>query len=290
MAPVIEHLKSIGVTAVELLPCQSFVSEQFLRDRGLRNYWGYNPLAWFAPANEYAVRDAVAEFKTMVKALHAAGIEVILDVVFNHTAEGNELGPLLSLRGIDNAVYYRLMQQDKRLLRKSHRLRQHRQLRAPAGSHPDHRLPQILGRGHARRRVPIRSGDGAGARGQRFQRALRLLQVAARRTRARLCQVDRGALGRGLGRIPARQIPAGLVGMERPLSRCGARVLAPRRRQDRRVRGEIRRFERPIPAQRPQADRRHQFPDGARWLHAVRSRVLQREAQRGQSRWQFRRP
>jgi isoamylase len=114
VAPVIEHLKSIGVTAVELLPCQSFVSEQFLRDRHLRNYWGYNSVAWFSPANDYALRDAVIEFKTMVKALHAAGIEVILDVVFNHTAEGNEAGPLFSWRGIDNAVYYRLMPQDRR--------------------------------------------------------------------------------------------------------------------------------------------------------------------------------
>jgi isoamylase len=111
---VIEHLKAIGVTAVELLPCQSFVSEQFLRERSLRNYWGYNSIAWFSPANEYAVHDAVVEFKTMVKALHAAGIEVILDIVFNHTAEGNEGGPLLSLRGIDNSVYYRLTPQDKR--------------------------------------------------------------------------------------------------------------------------------------------------------------------------------
>jgi isoamylase len=114
VAPVIEHLKSVGVTAVELLPCQSFVSEQFLRDRGLRNYWGYNSVAWFSPANDYALHDAVVEFKTMVKALHAAGIEVILDVVFNHTAEGNEAGPLLSWRGIDNSVYYRLMPQDPR--------------------------------------------------------------------------------------------------------------------------------------------------------------------------------
>ena len=109
VAPVIEHLKSLGVTTVELLPCQSFVSEQFLLDRKLSNYWGYNSIAWFAPANEYAVDDAVVEFKTMVRALHAAGIEVLLDVVFNHTAEGNETGPLLSLRGIDNSVYYRLM-------------------------------------------------------------------------------------------------------------------------------------------------------------------------------------
>jgi len=112
-APVIEHLKSIGVTAVELLPCQSFWSEAFLLERGLKNYWGYNPVAWFSPANEYAVNDAVVEFKTMVKALHQAGIEVILDVVFNHTAEGNETGPLLCLKGVDNSVYYRLMQ-DKR--------------------------------------------------------------------------------------------------------------------------------------------------------------------------------
>lgn len=112
--PVIEHLKSLGVTAVELLPCQAYVSEQFLLDRNLRNYWGYNPVAWFAPANEYAVDDAVLEFKTMVRALHACGIEVILDVVFNHTAEGNETGPLLSLRGIDNSVYYRLDPADLR--------------------------------------------------------------------------------------------------------------------------------------------------------------------------------
>jgi isoamylase len=114
VAPVIEHLKSIGVTAVELLPCQSFVSEPFLPERKLTNYWGYNPVAWFAPANEYAVDDAVVEFKTMVRALHSAGIEVILDMVFNHTAEGNETGPLLSFRGIDNPVYYRLNPADLR--------------------------------------------------------------------------------------------------------------------------------------------------------------------------------
>jgi glycogen operon protein len=119
VSPVIEHLKSVGVTAVELLPCQSFVSEQFLLDRKLSNYWGYNQIAWFSPANEYAVSNAVVEFKTMVKALHAAGIEVILDVVFNHTAEGNEAGPLLSLRGIDNSVYYRLTPQDKRFYENS---------------------------------------------------------------------------------------------------------------------------------------------------------------------------
>ncbi len=107
--PVLDHLRYIGVTAVELLPCHSFVSEAFLSRRGLVNYWGYNPVAWFSPANEYAIDDAVVEFKTMVKALHAAGLEVILDVVFNHTAEGDETGPVLNFKGIDNAVYYRLL-------------------------------------------------------------------------------------------------------------------------------------------------------------------------------------
>jgi len=111
--PVIEHLKSIGVTAVELLPCHAFVSEQFLVDRQSSNYWGYNSVSWFAPANEFAVDDAVLEFKAMVRALHAAKLEVILDVVFNHTAEGNEHGPVYNLKGIDNAVYYRLLP-DKR--------------------------------------------------------------------------------------------------------------------------------------------------------------------------------
>ena len=113
-APVIEHLQSLHVTAVELLPVQAFMSEGFLSERGLSNYWGYNPLAWFAPAAQYALADPVREFKGMVKALHAAGIEVILDVVFNHTAEGNEAGPTLSLRGLDNAVYYRLLREDRR--------------------------------------------------------------------------------------------------------------------------------------------------------------------------------
>jgi glycogen operon protein len=105
---VIDHLQWLGVTTIELMPCQAFVSERFLVERGLSNYWGYNPLAWFAPDARYAVEDPVVEFKTMVRALHDAGFEVVLDVVFNHTAEGNEHGPTLSLRGFDNSLYYRL--------------------------------------------------------------------------------------------------------------------------------------------------------------------------------------
>src|SRR5581483_9529058 len=113
----IEHLTRLGVTAVELLPVHQFVHDAYLTERGLRNYWGYNSIAFFAPHNEYAQGqrgEQVAEFKAMVRALHAADIEVILDVVYNHTAEGNNLGPMLSFKGIDNAAYYRLVPDDRR--------------------------------------------------------------------------------------------------------------------------------------------------------------------------------
>ncbi|QMU70553.1 glycogen debranching protein GlgX [Streptacidiphilus sp. P02-A3a] len=113
---VVEHLTSLGVTAVELMPVHQFTQDGFLRERGLSNYWGYNSIGFFAPHNGYASTgtrgEQVGEFKSMVKALHAAGIEVILDVVFNHTAEGSDLGPTLCFRGIDNAAYYRLVDGD----------------------------------------------------------------------------------------------------------------------------------------------------------------------------------
>jgi glycogen operon protein len=110
---VLDYLRRLGITTVELMPVQSFVSEEFLVQKGLSNYWGYNPLAWFAPDARYAIADPVVEFKTMVRALHDAGLEVVLDVVFNHTAEGNELGPTLSLRGFDNQNFYRLSHQNR---------------------------------------------------------------------------------------------------------------------------------------------------------------------------------
>ncbi len=116
--PVIDHLTSIGVTAVELMPVHQFVHDYRLDQDGLRNYWGYNSIAYLAPHNEYAVYgeqgQQVQEFKQMVKSLHRAGIEVILDVVYNHTAEGNDGGPVLSLKGADNAAYYRLNPDDRR--------------------------------------------------------------------------------------------------------------------------------------------------------------------------------
>ncbi|HKS30450.1 MAG TPA: glycogen debranching protein GlgX [Pyrinomonadaceae bacterium] len=115
---VIEYLLSLGVTAVELLPVHQFVSGKHLTDRGLTNYWGYNSIAFLAPDVRYSssgnMGQQVAEFKTMIKTLHREGIEVILDVVYNHTGEGNHMGPTLSFRGIDNAAYYRLVGDDPR--------------------------------------------------------------------------------------------------------------------------------------------------------------------------------
>src|SRR5690606_32296695 len=113
---VVEHLKALGITAIELMPVHQFLHDRTLLDQGLRNYWGYNSFGYLAPHNEYAASPrggaAVTEFKAMVRALHAEGIEVILDVVYNHTGEGNHLGPTISFRGIDNAAYYRLLEDD----------------------------------------------------------------------------------------------------------------------------------------------------------------------------------
>ena len=114
---VVEHLVGLGVTAVELLPVHQFVSEHHLVEQGLTNYWGYNSIAYFAPHRDFASMPgerAVTEFKHMVRTLHEAGIEVILDVVYNHTAEGNHLGPTLNLKGFDNPGYYRLVEDDPR--------------------------------------------------------------------------------------------------------------------------------------------------------------------------------
>jgi isoamylase len=108
------YLRSLGITSAELLPIHAFVDDSYLAEKGLRNYWGYNSLAFFAPEPRYSRSPLASEFKAMVNQFHAHGIEVILDVVYNHTAEGNELGPTLSFKGIDNASYYRLLPDQKR--------------------------------------------------------------------------------------------------------------------------------------------------------------------------------
>ena len=112
--PIIAHLRSLGVTTVELLPIHHSITARSLAERGLTNYWGYDSIGFFAPDVRFAVKDPVSEFKTMVRTLHAAGLEVILDVVYNHTPEGNHLGPTLAFKGIDNSAYYRLVHDDER--------------------------------------------------------------------------------------------------------------------------------------------------------------------------------
>ena len=114
---VIEYLKKLGITAIELMPIHQFVNDPFLQEKGLNNYWGYNTIGFFAPHNAYSSQgqrgEQVNEFRAMIKEFHAAGIEVILDVVYNHTAEGNHMGPTLSFKGIDNQAYYRLVDNDQ---------------------------------------------------------------------------------------------------------------------------------------------------------------------------------
>ncbi len=111
---VIDHLVRLGITTIELLPVHGFVDDRFLTEKGLRNFWGYNTLAFFAPEPRYLSEGGHVEFRAAVKTLHEAGIEVVLDVVYNHTAEGNQMGPTLSFRGIDNAAYYRLSPENPR--------------------------------------------------------------------------------------------------------------------------------------------------------------------------------
>lgn len=113
-APAIEHLKRLGVTAVELMPTHTFIDDRHLLEKGLHNYWGYNSIGFFAPDARYSASGHLNEFKTMVKRFHSEGIEVILDVVYNHTGEGNHMGPTLCFRGIDNCAYYRVSPEDNR--------------------------------------------------------------------------------------------------------------------------------------------------------------------------------
>ena len=165
--PIIDHLLSLGVTAIELLPVHHFVTERRLAEMGLVNYWGYDTIGFFAPDVRYAtggLGQQVAEFKSMVKRFHRAGIEVILDVVYNHTAEGNHLGPTLSFRGIDNSAYYRLDPGGPPLL---HRLHRHAATRWTSGIPARMQLVMDSLRywvdDHARGRVPLRPRAGARA-------------------------------------------------------------------------------------------------------------------------------
>ena len=275
------------------MPVHQFVQDDTLQQKGLRNYWGYNTIGFFAPHNEYAsdttAGQHVQEFKGMVRALHEAGIEVILDVVYNHTAEGNHLGPTLSFKGIDNRTYYRLVEDDK----------QYYMDYTGTGNTLNVRTPQSLQliMDSLRYWVTEMHVDGF-----RFD----LASTLARELHAvdRLAdllrpgppgpgrqpgEADRRAVGRRRGRLPGRQLPGPVDRVERQVPRHRPRLLARRGRHRRRVRQPDHRLGRPLPALRTASGREHQLRHRARRLHAQRPRLLQREAQRGQRRGQQRR-
>ena len=226
----IAHLTSLGVTAVELLPIHHIADEHHLVEKGLTNYWGYSSIGYLAPHALYAATgtrgEQVREFKGMVKALHRAGIEVILDVVYNHTAEGNQLGPMLGFKGVDNASYYRLMPDDPRHYMDFTGHREQPQPGAPERPAADHGLAPLLGGRLPRGRLPLRPRLGARARVLRRRPALRVLRRHPPGPGALAGEADRRAVGRRPWRLPGRQLPDPLDRMERHLPRLRSRLLA----------------------------------------------------------------
>ena len=191
------------------MPVQAFFDDRYLVEKGSSNYWGYNTIAYFAPAPRYAsVLGDVHEFKVMVHRLHEAGIEVILDVVYNHTAEGNHLGPTLSFRGIDNAELLSPGRRSALLLRHDGR-RQHAPFRPSAGHADGHRLTALLGRDLPCRRLPLRSRDRARPRAAKLRSGLVLLQCPPPGPGAVPGEDDRRAVGPWRERLSARQLPPG---------------------------------------------------------------------------------
>ena len=251
---IIEHLKSLGINAIELMPVHHFANDSTLIDKGLSNYWGYNTIGFFAPDAKYSASanpgGQVQEFKAMVRALHEADIEVILDVVYNHTAEGNHLGPdAVDARDRQR----RLLPAGRRrqaLLHGLHRHRQQPQRRPPALAAADHGLAAVLGHRDARRRFPVRPRLDAGPRVLRRRPAVDVLRTRATGSDRQPGQADRRAVGRRPRRLSGRQLPAAVDGVERQVPRHRARLLARRARHARRVRLPADRIRRPLRAHR----------------------------------------
>ena len=215
------------MTAVELLPVQHYITEPAVADRGLVNYWGYNTIAFLAPESTYSASgergQQITEFKQMVKNFHAAGIEVILDVVYNHTAEGGPDGPSYSFRGLDDVGFYKRSGTVGRRLLGRHRLRQHRRRHQPRRAAADHGLAALLGDRDARRRVPLRPRLGAGAHRARRRHARRVPHHDQPGPGAAARQAHRRAVGRVDGRLPgrARSRRRGWSGTTATATRCG---------------------------------------------------------------------
>ena len=237
---VIDYLKALGITAVELLPVHQFVADKHLLDRGLTNYWGYNSIGFFAPDARYSssgtVGQQVSEFKSMVRALHREGIEVILDVVYNHTGEGNQLGPTLCFRGIDNAAYYRLVENDRRYYMDY----------TGCGNTLDMTHPRVLQliMDSLRYWVAEMHVDGfrfdlASTLARELHDVDRLgafFDIIHQDPIISQVKADRRALGPRAGRLSSGQLSGSMGRMERGLSRYRAALLERRRRTGRRPR------------------------------------------------------
>jgi len=261
---ILEYLRALGITSLELMPLHSLVDEQFLVERGLRNLWGYNSVQFFTPDARFAPpgADPAAEFREMVDAIHDAGIEVILDVAYNHTGEGGADGPTFSLRGIDNLAYYRTLPDEPGVYVND----------TGCGKHPrpepGARQPALLASGTRRRRFPLRPGDGAGPHHGRFLQAALPAQPNRRHARTGGRQADRGTLGPGPRRLPIGPLPGRVGRVERPLPRQRAPLLAWRRRPGQRVRTAHPRLGGPVRIERPQPGGERQFRHRARRVHA----------------------
>ena len=287
--PVIAHLQRLGVTTLELLPVHHFVSEHHLVQLGLTNYWGYNSIGFFAPEARYSSTGTrgqqVSEFKAMVRNLHAAGIEVILDVVYNHTAEGNHMGPTLSFRGLDNNSYYRTVDSNRRFYMDY----------TGTGNTLNARHPQVLALILDSLRYWVEEMHVDGFRFDLASALARSLHEVDRLSaffdlihqdpvvsRVKLIAEpwDVGEGGYQVGNFRA------VDRVERPLPRHHAGLLARRPHRGGRRRLPAHRVQRPVPVRRPPALCQHQLRHLPRRLHPERPGQLQRQAQRGQRRGQ----
>jgi glycogen operon protein len=239
-AAVLDYLKSLGITSVELMPIQAYIDEHHLAKRGLRNYWGYNSIAFFTPMPRFAAGDARLEFVDMVNAIHDAGMEVILDIAFNHTAESDGNGPTVCFRGLDNQAYYRLEPQD------------------PAVYVNDTGTGNTLNADNPEARALVLdclrywSGE-LGVDGFRFDLATILVAGDQLRFRAAGRKTHRRTLGSGPRGLPARPLPRSLGGVERQVPRYCAPLLAGRRSNERQVRSPPPRLGRYFRPPRPSA-------------------------------------
>ena len=255
---MIDHLKRLGVTTIELLPIHGLIDDRVLVEKKLSNYWGYNTLAFFAPEARYAQDNALDAFRTTVARLHDAGIEVMLDVVYNHTAEGNHLGPTLSFRGIDNASYYWLKPENPRFYDDF----------TGCGSSVNLTHPRVLQMvmDSLRYWVEVCHVDGFRfdlattlARGPNgFDRNAAFLTAVRQDPVLATVKLVAEPWDLGMGGYQVGAFPVAMVGMERPLSQRHAALLERRRQPDRRNIGPHDRLLRPVPPRQPRAARRHQ--------------------------------